>query len=620
MRTTLLLFCIAVVWAKHSRAQNLLQNGGFETHGALDCINCPMFANKYRATIPPWENLNGSYTFICDCNLKKQAAAANDGICNFDKVSPHSGCNMMELDYMPSCMDQEHKTRGCSAYLGAKLAKPLEIGKVYEVSFWLHILPAPETDADYARFIGINLYPTMVRNPSGKLLEGNAFRLDTVVFGAWYPVKWLVRPLCKLQVLVFGVFADDERPPVNGIGHDNRFYIDDVAVKELVGTKADAAAIVPYCRYTAKEKAEIPDEIEGAECFFDSGDSLLLPEASRALDSFAVRAKASPSATFMIVGRTDSVGNQHKALANARIKSALDYLETRHGIPRFRFLQAGLGDESPLAENRSEAGRQLNRSVQIQQMDCPMHLMVYRYLLLDVFAGARTEAFKKLVVWINLAPANRLLYALFDPRLEPLKCDPRWKSIAFKKVRAIYQSQGKPALAFSLDSLSMEDQKCRTLDRYLENLHAYWAEIDSSDKRWEVDFDCTGVDSKADELRLKSLITLIGNSWPAISEVGKRPTKAAFLLLSHTADTSLIVQYLPLLKNNCEAGEAEWIHYATLSDRLLVHRGLPQRYGTQYRPPSSEADKLRLFPLENAAKVNEWRAELGLEAITIEEE
>lgn len=599
-------------------AQNLLQNGGFEAHGALDCIDCPMFQNKYNAIIPPWENLNGSYAFICDCTLKKQSAAANNGICNFDKVSPHAGCNMMELDYMPSCLDQEHKTRGCSAYLGTQLSHPLEIGKVYEISFWLHILPAPESDADYARFIGINLYPKRVRNPTGKLLEGNAFRLDTVVFGTWYPIKWLVRPLCNLQVLVFGVFTDDERPPVNQIGHDNRFYIDDIAIKEVTGIKDSSALIVPYCRYTAKEKAEIPDEIEGAACFFSSNDSLLAPATLLILDSFAYRAKANPSAAFMIIGRTDSIGNHNKALAKARIKSTLDYLEIKHGIPRFRFLPVGLGDESPLAENRSEAGRQRNRSVQIQQMDCSMHLMVYRYLLLHVFAGEKAEAFKLLNIWLNLAPDRRKILALFDPRLDPLKADPTWSAVVLKKVKAAYRTQKQPALAFSLDSLGAEDQKCRTLDRYIEGLQAYMGAMDSTDRRWDVSFICD-TSSLLDEAHVHALINLIGFDWPKISEVGERPAKTAFLVISHTADTSMIARYLPLLKDRCEAGEAEWIHYATLSDRMLVHRGLPQHYGTQYRPPGSEGEKLRLFPLENAAMVNEWRKELGLEPIQIEE-
>jgi hypothetical protein len=207
---------------------------------------------------------------------------------------------------------------------------------------------------------------------------------------------------------------------------------------------------------------------------------------------------------------------------------------------------------------------------------------------------------------------------LFDPRLTPLKSDPKWKTVVLKKVKAAYQTQKQPTLAFTLDSLGAEDQKCRTLGRYIENMQVYMADLDSTDRRWDVSFSCD-TSILLDEAKVHALIKLIGNDWPKISEVGERPTKTAFLVISHTADTSMIAHYLPILKNRCEAGEAEWIHYATLSDRMLVHRGLPQHFGTQYRPPDSEGERPILFPLENAAKVNEWRAELGLEAIAIEE-
>ncbi|MBC7775990.1 MAG: OmpA family protein [Phycisphaerae bacterium] len=600
-----------------SKAQNLLQNGDFETHGRLDCINCPMFGYKFSAVIPPWKTINGSYPFVCDCQYKKEAAAANDGICDFRKVSPHSGCNMMEFEYTPSCMDQNHKTRGCSAYLGTKLLQALEIGKVYEISLWLYILPSPPSDSAYTQYIGINLYPDAVRNPSGKLLESAAFHLDTVIFGHWYRVKWLVRPVCNLQFLVLGVFRGHDDPPVNLKGHHNRFYIDDVAIREATGIKDASLAITPYCRFSKKEKEEIPEEIDGTICFFNSNDSLLSPLAMAALDSFALRAAANPSTAFIIVGRTDSIGSQHKSLSFARIKSALDYLKETHGVHRFRFLPIGLGTDNPLAVNTTEAGRQQNRSVQIQQMDCPLHMMVYRNVLLHVFAGEKPEAFKLLNIWLNLVPDRKKILALFDPRLDALKSDPKWKAVVIKKVRESYRTQQQPALSFALDSLGLEDQKCRLLNRYVENMQVYLADTDSTDRRWNVSYfsDTSYLCPIRDEAHVQALINLIGNDWPKISEVGERPTKTAFLVVSHTGDTAIIVRYLPLLKQRCQAGEAEWIHFATLSDRMLVHRGLPQRYGTQYQPPSSASEKLRLFPLQNAAMVNEWRKELGLEPL-----
>jgi hypothetical protein len=48
---------------------------------------------------------------------------------------------------------------------------------------------------------------------------------------------------------------------------------------------------------------------------------------------------------------------------------------------------------------------------------------------------------------------------------------------------------------------------------------------------------------------------------------------------------------------------------AYLTDRVLVAQKKPQRYGTQARP---EGGKMVPFPIEDEAKVDERRAELGL--------
>lgn len=595
-------------------AQNLLPNGGFETHAPLDCITCPMTEQKFAAVVPHWKTANGGYPFLCDCRLQAQAAAANVGICDFTKVKPHSGCNMMEMEYVPSCLDQNHENRGVPSYLATRLPAPLELEHVYEVSFWLYILPPFPGDEDFTRFIGFNLYPHVIRNPAGKMLEGGAFRLDTVMIGQWYQVKWLVRPVCHLQYILFGLFYDDERPPVNLNGYHNRYYLDDISIQKIPNTTREDA-IVPYCKFTAAEKDDSPPEIAGSACYFTPGDSALSESARSSLDSFAQRARVNTNAIFMVSGRTDNIGTDHQALAQARINSTLDYLENVHKLPRFRFFAWPIGVDIPLAENHTEAGRALNRSVLIQQMDGPVYLMVYRYLLEAVFKGQTGEAFRLMNIWLHLAPDKQKMMALMDPRLAPLHSDARWNAQALKKVRACYQKLPQPALAFMLDSLGMEDQKCRTLDRYLENLHTYMAALDSADRRWDVHFSCADewVTEREDSLRMQFLTGKIGLNWPKISDVGERPAKAAFWLISHTTDTALIAQYLPLIKRRCEEGEAAWIHYATLYDRLAVFRGRPQRYGTQYRPTTKQGAQPDLFPLENPAMVEEWRKELGID-------
>ena len=70
------------------------------------------------------------------------------------------------------------------------------------------------------------------------------------------------------------------------------------------------------------------------------------------------------------------------------------------------------------------------------------------------------------------------------------------------------------------------------------------------------------------------------------------------------------------LRQSVAAGEAEAKHLAYLSDRVAMHRGRPQRYGTQF--VSRDGDLVPrdgdLVPheLEDPARVDAWRAEVGL--------
>ena len=79
---------------------------------------------------------------------------------------------------------------------------------------------------------------------------------------------------------------------------------------------------------------------------------------------------------------------------------------------------------------------------------------------------------------------------------------------------------------------------------------------------------------------LKDVIA--GHGWPGESLVGTNGAHATWLLAQH-ADTDLVFQRqcLDLLAAAVEAGEATVIELAYLTDRVLLHEGQPQVYGTQ---------------------------------------
>lgn len=118
--------------------------------------------------------------------------------------------------------------------------------------------------------------------------------------------------------------------------------------------------------------------------------------------------------------------------------------------------------------------------------------------------------------------------------------------------------------------------------------------------------------NKENQQRLEALIREKG--WPKISEVGKGPATAAFLVIQHS-DLQKQQRYLPVIQNLCKSGEARWQDYALMYDRIQTDLGKPQRYGSQvsYNPKTK---RYELSQLENPAKVDEWRKEAGLQPLS----
>ena len=102
---------------------------------------------------------------------------------------------------------------------------------------------------------------------------------------------------------------------------------------------------------------------------------------------------------------------------------------------------------------------------------------------------------------------------------------------------------------------------------------------------------------------------LAARGWPRQSEVGPWAASAAYLVVQH-APLEAQLRHAPALRAAVEAGEAEPAWLATLTDRILVRQGQPQRYGTQ---TCTAADGTRAFcPIENEAGLEARRASVGL--------
>jgi hypothetical protein len=107
---------------------------------------------------------------------------------------------------------------------------------------------------------------------------------------------------------------------------------------------------------------------------------------------------------------------------------------------------------------------------------------------------------------------------------------------------------------------------------------------------------------------LRQVITDVG--WPGSSLVGEDGAHAAWLLAQHAGrDPAFQRRCLDLLTAAVQRGEATVVQQAYLTDRVLLHEGKPQEYGTQAiaRHGRFEAQKLR-----DPDHVDQRRASVGL--------
>ena len=97
---------------------------------------------------------------------------------------------------------------------------------------------------------------------------------------------------------------------------------------------------------------------------FDS--DRLSPAAADNLRRFAASLSKYPNTRTLIVGYTDSDGSfdYNMDLSVRRAQSAANFI-AGEGVDRARIGTAGRGEDEPIATNGSDAGRQLNRRVEV---------------------------------------------------------------------------------------------------------------------------------------------------------------------------------------------------------------------------------------------------------------
>lgn len=156
---------------------------------------------------------------------------------------------------------------------------------------------------------------------------------------------------------------------------------DKTAQGAIIGAAVGGAAGAVIGRYMDKQAEELQKEMENATVervgegikvtmnsaiLFDINSFALKAEAKENLASMANVLNKYPDTQLLIEGHTDNTGaaEYNQKLSEQRARSVAEYLKS-HQVASSRLSESGHGFNIPVADNSTEAGRRLNRRVEI---------------------------------------------------------------------------------------------------------------------------------------------------------------------------------------------------------------------------------------------------------------
>ena len=599
------------------KSQSLVPNGSFENHKPFcgDCV--PYSVNCTIEYLNYWKFPGPHHLFwFCHTSLPIiERPEWQYSFCRQVPCTPHSGQGMISLFYIESCPFHETtptgKVTGCPSYVYAKLSSPLVVGNIYEISMWVYFPEDPVSDKTILKNIGFYLTLSPEKVGWDAAISTDYFFSDSIVCNQWFEIKHYIRALCPLKYITIGAFYDDNFPVLHrSIENYEHYFVDDVNVIEVNedSLSSDIEA-TPFCNYYEKRvkeaEARQPQE---TNIYFETASFTLDIEDVESLDSFYTHTTGSKGNLYIVSGHADNQGIENITLSDQRAHAVAEYLQEKYNLSPYKFVSFGLGANEPVGDNRTEAGRQLNRRVTIANSDIRTSAAVYRKALGYIENGDKPLAIKTFEIWHSTVPVNQRMTVLHDPRLNKMKDHPSWRQLV-QLVKEHYKSGARPEDSFFLDSMYYVDQRYRSYNPIVNT--GYIQGLDTFDMRsLNPGFDHM---EKADSINLHALTAyLADHPFPIISEVGRRQVRAAGYILIHSLDSTVMKQYIPVIEANCLLGEAEWDIYALMTDKLQLVRGKPQLYGTQKVFVDDTRSRTRLYEVDNLEAVNERRKRIGM--------
>lgn len=217
--------------------------------------------------------------------------------------------------------------------------------------------------------------------------------------------------------------------------------------------------------------------------------------------------------------------------------------------------------------------------------------------------AASAEAFADKAVQISWDISEQVLNNSTDyPELAPLRDSKLGKKILEKTASVAKASGFNLELAKELDLLKEEDQMYRrTSDEY----RSKYAQNSPEYQQFMLDW------RRSDSLCLAKAEAIIQQyGYPGKTMVGESRQDAIWLVIQH-APLAKQEQYFPLIDAAAQKGEMRKSAWALLVDRIRMHKGQAQIYGSQVVRDKTSGGWI-FHEIEDEANVDKRRAEVGL--------
>jgi len=149
---------------------------------------------------------------------------------------------------------------------------------------------------------------------------------------------------------------------VGGVAGGVVGYRMDQQIKELKEQTAGSGVDVTEVDDGGAILVNLPDGVT-----FDVNSYTIKPAFRDTLDTVAGSLTTYPDSLVDVYGHTDSTGSDayNQSLSERRAQAVSNYLTSR-GVSSARIRWQGFGETAPIADNATEAGRALNRRVEIK--------------------------------------------------------------------------------------------------------------------------------------------------------------------------------------------------------------------------------------------------------------